>query len=470
MAGKGQQMLLTFCDTEPDERTNTAISPVLENSTLVPHEPKAPAEPAVLSVSELAERIRDAIDTPLLTNICVQGEITGYRPHSSGHMYFSLSEHSDDKATMPCVMWKYAAKTVASPVKDGILVRATGYVDFYPPYGKMQFVIKKLEPAHAGKTGLYLLKEEWKKQLTEEGVIPRPPCDRRDPPAFPCSVGVVTSRTGSVLQDIRNVLSRRYPLPVLLAHTAVQGEGAHIQIAAAIRSLQKKVDVIIVARGGGSFEDLFEFNHPDVVRAIAESEVPVISAVGHETDTTLADYAADIRVPTPSAAAETVVPDRTVLLQQLEEMRRTIRDTVVGRFAAERSTLADLAERVDPSRLSRKLDQMHQQTADFAERITSALLRRISAEHILCETLRETVAKSARTRITTARLEFLALKEIVVGRDPYKPLELGYALVWKDGTVVRSAKNISTGDHLSLRLSDGDAVTVVENVTYDRDT
>ncbi|HJK74199.1 MAG TPA: exodeoxyribonuclease VII large subunit, partial [Methanocorpusculum sp.] len=255
-----------------------------------------------------------------------------------------------------------------------------------------------------------------------------------------------------------------------LAHTAVQGEGAHIQIAAAIRSLQKKVDVIIVARGGGSFEDLFEFNHPDVVRAIAESEVPVISAVGHETDTTLADYAADIRVPTPSAAAETVVPDRTVLLQQLEEMRRTIRDTVVGRFAAERSTLADLAERVDPSRLSRKLDQMHQQTADFAERITSALLRRISAEHILCETLRETVAKSARTRITTARLEFLALKEIVVGRDPYKPLELGYALVWKDGTVVRSAKNISTGDHLSLRLSDGDAVTVVENVTYDRDT
>ncbi|HJK51102.1 MAG TPA: exodeoxyribonuclease VII large subunit, partial [Methanocorpusculum sp.] len=158
MAGKGQQMLLTFCNTEPDERTNTAISPVLENSTLVPHEPKAPAEPAVLSVSELAERIRDAIDTPLLTNICVQGEITGYRPHSSGHMYFSLSEHSDDKATMPCVMWKYAAKTVAFPVKDGILVRATGYVDFYPPYGKMQFVIKKLEPAHAGKTGLYLLK------------------------------------------------------------------------------------------------------------------------------------------------------------------------------------------------------------------------------------------------------------------------------------------------------------------------
>lgn len=470
MAGKGQQMLLAFGDAEPDEMTPNVIAPVLENSTLAVSESQTSNDPAVLSVSDLAERIRDAIDTPLLTNVCVQGEITGYRPHSSGHMYFSLSEHGDDKATMPCVMWKYAAKTVAFPVKDGVLVRATGYVDFYPPYGKMQFVIKKLEPALSGKTGLYLQKEEWKKQLTAEGVIPRAECDRRSPPVFPTCVGVVTSRTGSVLQDIRNVITRRYPLPILLAHTAVQGDGAHIQIAAAIRSLQKKADVIIVARGGGSFEDLFEFNHPDVVRAIAASTVPVISAVGHETDTTLADYAADRRVPTPSAAAETVVPDRSVLLHQLEEMRRTIRDTVSGRFAAERSTLADLAERVEPSRLSRKLDQMHQQTADFAERITSALLRRVSSEREQCRSLGETVAKSARTLIVTARLELLAQKEIILGRDPYKPLELGYALVWKEGAVVRSAKNISAGDCLSLQLSDGEAIAAVENVTYDRDT
>lgn len=470
MSGKGQQMQLMFGDAEPDEGTPNVIAPVLENSTLAAGELQTSNEPAVLSVSDLAERIRDAIDTPLLTNVCVQGEITGYRPHSSGHMYFSLSEHGDDKATMPCVMWKYAAKTVVFPVKDGVLVRATGYVDFYPPYGKMQFVIKMLEPALSGKTGLYLQKEEWKKQLTAEGVIPRAECDRRSPPVFPSCVGVVTSRTGSVLQDIRNVITRRYPLPILLAHTAVQGEGAHVQIAAAIRSLQGKADVIIVARGGGSFEDLFEFNHPDVVRAIAVSVVPVISAVGHETDTTLADFAADRRVPTPSAAAETIVPDRSVLLHQLEEMRRTIRDTVSGRFAVERSTLADLAERVEPSRISRKLDQMHQQSADFAERITSALLRRVSSEREFCRTLGETVTKSARTRIATARLELLAQKEIILGRDPFKPLELGYALVWKEGVVVRSAKNISTGDCLSLRLSDGDAVAVVENVTYDRDT
>lgn len=170
MVGKrssdGQQML---CFELSDEKSPAS------SATLFPPECSIPAsdEPRVLSVAELARRISDVIDSPLLANVLVSGEITGYRPHSSGHMYFSLSEHGNDKATIPCVMWKYAAKTVAFPVKDGILVRAFGYVDFYPPYGKLQFVVKKLEPAVSGKTGLYLQKEAWKKQLTDEGVIPR---------------------------------------------------------------------------------------------------------------------------------------------------------------------------------------------------------------------------------------------------------------------------------------------------------
>jgi exodeoxyribonuclease VII large subunit len=256
----------------------------------------------------------------------------------------------------------------------------------------------------------------------------------------------------------------------LLAHTAVQGEGAHVQIAAAIRSLQGKVDVIIVARGGGSFEDLFEFNHPDVVREIATSTVPIISAVGHETDTTLADYAADQRAPTPSAAAEMIVPNRSVLLHKLEEMRRAIHDVTVGRFAMERSMLVDLLERIDPSKLSRKLDRMHQQTADFAERIITAPLRKISFERKLCKALGEMIIKSTKTRIATARLRLLAQKEIVLGRDPYKPLKLGYALLWREGGIIRSVKNISADDYLTLQLSDGKAITIVKSVTYDRDT
>lgn len=457
-------------DGEPGASPGTLCPPeCIPSSSSRSEDPEDTKEPRVLSVAELAARICEVIDTPLLTNVLVSGEITGYRPHSSGHMYFSLSEQGDDKATIPCVMWKYAAKTVAFPVKDGVLVRATGYVDYYPPYGKLQFVVKKLELAVSGKTGLYLQKEAWKKQLTEEGTIPRPESERRDPPLFPSCIGVVTSRTGSVLQDIRNVIGRRYPRPILLAHTAVQGEGAHRQIAAAIASLQGRVDVIIVARGGGSFEDLFEFNHPDVVRAIARSMVPVVSAVGHETDTTLSDYAADLRAPTPSAAAETVVPDRAVLLRNIEDLRRQIRDRVQIRFAAERRVLADLSQRVDPSRLSRKLDQMHQQTADLGDRLNAAMRRRVAAEYETCKILGERICRAARNVIATARLELQTEKEIISGRDPFKPLELGYALVWKDGAVVRSAKCIEQNDRLSLKLADGEIQTIVESVN-DRNT
>ncbi|MDR3101718.1 MAG: exodeoxyribonuclease VII large subunit [Methanocalculaceae archaeon] len=463
-------MQLRFCDAESDNSAANVIEPVLENFMLGQEEPLESREPAVLSVSELAKRIRKVIDTPLLTGICVQGEITGYRPQSSGHMYFSLSEYGGDKATMPCVMWKSAARIGVFPVKDGVLVRATGYVDFYAPYGKIQFVIKKLEHALSGKAGLCLQKEQWKIQLTKEGVIPRPTRNRRSLPIFPHCVGIVTSRTGSVLQDIRNVIARHYPLPILLAHTAVQGDGAHIQIAAAIALLQGKADVIILARGGGSFEDLFEFNHPDVVRAVAASAVPIISAVGHETDTTLADYAADCRAPTPSAAAETAVPNRSVLLQQLEEMRRQIRDTLSGCFAAERNILADLRGWIDTARLVRKLDQMHQQTVDLTKRLTAAISRRIAAERNAYIVLGGVITKSTKTQIATARLELLAQKEIIFGRSPYKPLERGYALIWKDGAVVRSAKNIRTNDRLCLRLADGEAATVVESITYDRNT
>jgi exodeoxyribonuclease VII large subunit len=472
MTEKGQQMQLTFDDKKPNEGTQNIITSVSKNSTSETNELQTLNKSTAMSVSDLAKRIRNTIDTPTLTNVCVQGEIIGYRLHSQGHMYFSLSEseRDDDKATIPCVMWKYAAKMVTFQVKDGVLVQATGYVDFYPPYGKIQFVIKKLESIFFGRTGLHLQREKWKEQLTTEGVIPRAESNRRSLPMFPSCIGVVTSRTSSVLQDILNIVTRRYPLPILLAHTAVQGKDAHIQIAAGIKSLQGKVDVIIVARGGGSFEDMFEFNHPDVVRAITASTIPIINAVGHETDTTLADYAADFRAPTPSAAAEMSVPDRSTLLYQLEEMRRTIRDATVGRFMAERSMLMNLAERIEPSKFSRMLDQMHQQTADFTERITSAFLRKISFEREQCGTLSKMIMKSARTRIATAQLELLAQKESILNKYPYKPLELGYALVRMRGEIVRSAKNISTGDCLALQFLDGEAITIVESATYDRDS
>lgn len=457
MAGKkriAQQKTLAF---DNDESESSLLAPITENSTLG-------VSDTALSVSELAKRIREVVDCPLLTDIVVRGEITGYRPNASGHLYFSLTEQGDNPASISCVMWKYAVKNLPFSVKDGLLVQATGLVDFYPAGGRLQFIIKKMEPAVSGKAGLYLLKEQWRKELEAKGIIPRPQSEMRDPPLFPRNIGVVTSKTGSVLQDIKNVISRRYPLPILLAGTSVQGDGAEVGIVSAIRSLQDKADVIIIARGGGSFEDLFVFNHPDVVTAIRNSAVPIISAVGHETDTTLSDFAADRRVPTPSAAAETVVPDRSVLLEKLEKDRRSIHDRMSWLLSVEQKNVADLKIRVEPNRLTRKLELMHQQTAELEERIRRACLRRISVEHEACSGLSETIEKGVKNKITTARLVLLAQKEIILGRDPYKPLERGYALVWKEGTLVRSVKNIAKDDHLSLKLADGEITSIVESI------
>ncbi|PAV10011.1 exodeoxyribonuclease VII large subunit [Methanocorpusculum parvum] len=457
MAGKkrtAQQKTLTF---DSEESEPAFLTPVTENSTLGTSD-------TTLSVSELAKRIREVVDCPLLTDIVVRGEITGYRPNASGHLYFSLTEQGDDPASISCVMWKYAVKNLPFSVKDGLLVQATGLVDFYPAGGRLQFIVKKMEPALFGKAGLYLLKEQWRKELEAKGIIPRPQSEIRDPPLFPRNIGVVTSKTGSVLQDIKNVISRRYPLTILLAGTSVQGDGAEKGIVSAILSLQDKADVIIIARGGGSFEDLFIFNHPDVVTAIRNSAVPIISAIGHETDTTLSDFAADRRVPTPSAAAETVVPDRSVLLEKLEKDRRSIHDRMVRLLSDEKNRVAEMKIRVDPSRLTRKLDQMHLQTAELEERIRRAAVRRVAVEHEACRSWEAMIRKGVKNRITTARLAFLAQKEIILSRDPYKPLERGYALVWKDGAVVRSVKKIAKDDRLNLKLADGEITSIVESI------
>ncbi|MDO5846431.1 MAG: exodeoxyribonuclease VII large subunit, partial [Methanocorpusculum sp.] len=377
---------------------------------------------------------------------------------------FSLTERGDSDASISCVMWKYAARNLEFPIRDGLAVNVTGFVDFYPPSGRIQFIAKKIEPSAAGKTGLYLQKELWKKQLEAEGIIPRPESEKRSPPLFPKSVGVVTSATGSVLQDIKNVLSRRYPLPVYLAPAQVQGDGAEIGIAAAIRSLQGKVDVIIVARGGGSFEDLFVFNHPDVVRAIRNSEVPIISAIGHETDTTLADYASDRRVPTPSAAAETVVPDRAVLLTTLEDSRRRMQDRLRQIISVQKSLTAELKMRVDPVRLTRRLDLMHQQTAELEERVANSLIRRISAERTALDRMQERISTGAKTRVGNAVLDLGRWKEIICSRDPQKPLDRGYALVRKGAVIIRSKEQLKEHDRLTLCLADGGVTAVVEKI------
>jgi exodeoxyribonuclease VII large subunit len=398
---------------------------------------------APLLVSELSAIIGGLLDDPRLQDIRVRGEVTNYKHHSRGHRYFSLSEKGGGStaAVIKCVMWRSDADRLAFTPEEGMEVIVSGSVTLYAPHGAYQLQAKKMEKAGLGEK--YLLVEQWKKELAALGLFS---ADRkRELPAFPARIGVVTSETGAVIHDIRNVVERRFPVGIVISPTAVQGEEAHQEIAAAIRRLNDLVDVVIVARGGGSFEDLFPFNHPDVVKAIAACPVPVVSAIGHEVDVTLADLAADVRAPTPSAAAELVVPDRNLLSLRLQELRLQMDSVLLGRVAWAKEEICGLRDRLRPQRFLRRLDERRTATADLADRLERAL----------------------HTRLQRDRLHLAGMKAALVGRSPRAVLARGYCVAEKDGRVVRGTVNIGIKDRLNLRFYDGNSEVTVERVDHD---
>lgn len=412
-------------------------------------EEKKPAQgPAVLRVSEVSAIITKLLDDRRLQDIWVRGEVTNYKLHSRGHHYFSLSEHdSGEPAIIQCVMWKSNSRNLAFEIGNGMEVVIFGHVGTYAPQGKYQFYVQEIQPAGAGEK--HLLVEKWKKELLAEGVFAEE--RKRALPPFPTRVGVVTSETGAVLQDIRNVIGRRYPLEIVLSPTQVQGDLAHREIAAAIRRIDGRVDVLIVARGGGSFEDLFPFNHPDVVRAIAACHTPVVSAIGHETDVTLADLAADLRAPTPSAAAECVVPDQDLLREELREIRGRLGKALTIRLGHAREELAGIRERMHPGRFLRRIAERRQQPADLAERMNRAILGRLEKERLLVRSLGDSLS----------------------ARSPPAILARGYCIAEMNGTIVKSAGQLHPDDRLRLRMRDGSADVQVQDIvpegTHDTD-
>lgn len=407
-----------------------------------PEDPPA-GKAAPLLVSELSAIIAGLLDDQRLQDIRVRGEVTNYTHHGRGHRYFSLSEKGGGgtAAVIRCVMWRSDAGRLAFCPEEGMEVIVSGSVTVYAPHGAYQLQVRKMEKAGLGEK--YLLVEQWKKELAAGGLFA---ADRkRGLPAFPSRIGVVTSETGAVIHDIRNVVERRYPLEIVISPTAVQGEGAHREIAAAIRRLHGRVDVVIVARGGGSFEDLFPFNHPDVVRAVAACPVPVVSAVGHEVDVTLADLAADVRAPTPSAAAELVVPDRKTLSLRLQELRVRMDAVLLGRVSWAKEELSGFRDRLRPQRFLRRLDERKTATADLAERLERGCAARLERDRLLLAGLR-------------AALE---------GRSPRAVLARGYCVAEKDGKAVRGTAGLKKDDRLKLRFYDGSTDAVVEQVDHD---
>jgi exodeoxyribonuclease VII large subunit len=394
-------------------------------------------------VSELSAIIEGLLDNHLLRDILVRGEITNYTHHARGHRYFSLSEKGggNTAAVIKCVMWRSDAENLSFDPAEGMEVVVSGTVRVYAPHGSYQLQVTRIKKAGIGEK--FLLIERWKKELSAEGCFT---LDRkRALPLFPSKIGVVTSQTGAVIHDIRTVVERRYPLEIIISPTAVQGEEAHREIAFAIACLAGLVDVIIVARGGGSFEDLFPFNHPDVVRAIVSCPVPVVSAIGHEVDITLSDLAADLRAATPSAAAELVVPDRKILIARLKDLKNVMSSAIQTRIEREKEELIDLRDRLRPQRFTRKLEERKQNNADLSDRLERAFTTRIERERLL----------------------LAGMRTALEGRSPRAVLSRGYCMAEKDGKIVKSISVLDTGNKINIRFYDGRSEMTVERVEHE---
>jgi len=428
-----------------------------------------------LTVSELTERIQGVLETEFL-DVWVEGEISNLKLATSGHWYFSLK---DEEAQLAAVVWRNDARLVRFRPKDGMKVLARGQLRVYPPRGAYQLSVQVLEPL--GKGSLQQAFEELKQKLEQEGLFD--PARKRPLPMLPRRIGVVTSPTGAVLRDILRVLRSRYAdLEVLVYPALVQGDGAAAEIAQGIRALNRLggIDVILLARGGGNLEDLWAFNEEGVARAIAASGIPTISAVGHETDFTIADFVADLRAATPSAAAERVVQAKEELqarVQALDErrdgalrlrlarVRARVEAAAAHRvFAAERGRLRNLAQRTDElarrseTGLLRLVERGRAHERRLRERLEAFRLdRQLAARRERLERQRDRLAVLFRAETEARRARLGRLAASLDGLSPLSVLGRGYALVWHEAQerLVRDASEVEAGEALRIRLHKG---------------
>lgn len=373
-----------------------------------------------------------------LSNIYVKGEVSNCKYHSSGHIYFTLK---DTGGQMACVMFAGQRGGLAFTLKEGQSVIVLGQVSVYERDGKYQLYAKEIIEEGLGL--LYQKYEQLKAMLDKEGMFLAE--HKKQIPAYPKAIGIVTARTGAAIQDIINIAGRRNPYVQLYLYPAqVQGEGAARTIAAGIKALEKKgVDTIIVGRGGGSIEDLWAFNEEVVARAIYQCSVPIISAVGHETDVTIADFVSDLRAPTPSAAAELAVPDLRALLYELDKIKNTLNRSMGMKVSLYRKELESLNIRLDHLSPKYQIRQKRQQLVDSEQTLLQLMNRKVTARRHMLE-------------IYIEKLE---------GLSPLKKLNKGYSLVVnKDNRIVNSIKKTTAGDILRISVTDGDIIAEVSEL------
>ncbi len=396
----------------------------------------------VLSVSQLNRYIKMNFDADEnLANIFISGEISNFTNHyRTGHLYFTLK---DDSAAVRAVMFNSSAKRLKFMPEDGMKVIARGRVSVYEASGQYQLYVDDMQPDGVG--ALNLAYEQLKEKLQKEGLFSE--LHKKPLPPYPEKVGVITSPTGAAVRDIINVLGRRFPYAeIVFCPVLVQGEGAHLQLTDAVNlfNSERAADVIIIGRGGGSIEDLWEFNDEGLARAVYNSDIPVISAVGHETDFTICDFVADMRAPTPSAAAELAVPDSNELQYALSALKNRM-------FLNVSSGIADRRSRLEYLTSKGALKSPDEMLSNRSQRLDTAFSKMLS---------------SYENRIGGKKVEFISAATALSKLDPMSVLMRGFAFVSdKNGKNVYSSQALAKGDKINVRFHDGSAVCEVKEIT-----
>ncbi len=396
----------------------------------------------VLSVSQLNRYIKMNFDADEnLANIFISGEISNFTNHyRTGHLYFTLK---DDSAAVRAVMFNSSAKRLKFMPEDGMKVIARGRVSVYEASGQYQLYVDDMQPDGVG--ALNLAYEQLKEKLQKEGLFSE--LHKKPLPPYPEKVGVITSPTGAAVRDIINVLGRRFPYAeIVFCPVLVQGDGAHLQLTDAVNlfNSERAADVIIIGRGGGSIEDLWEFNDEELARAVYNSEIPVISAVGHETDFTICDFVADMRAPTPSAAAELAVPDANELQYALSALKNRM-------FLNVSSGIADRRSRLEYLTSKGALKSPDEMLSNRSQRLDTAFSKMLS---------------SYENRIGGKKVEFISAATALSKLDPMSVLMRGFAFVSDEsGKNVYSSQALAKGDKINVRFHDGSAVCEVKEIT-----
>lgn len=435
----------------------------------------------ILTVTQLTSLIRGVLEENF-EHVWVEGEVSNLAMPSSGHLYFTLK---DAGAQIRCVMFRASARALKFRPRDGLGLIVRGRLSVFEPRGEYQLILEYLEPRGIG--ALQLAFDQLKERLAKEGLFDEG--HKKSIPKLPQRIGVVTSATGAAIHDILNVLDRRFAnVEILIRPVKVQGEGAAEEVAAAIKDFNqfRDIDVMIIGRGGGSLEDLWAFNEEVVARAMHASKIPIISAVGHEVDLTIADFVADLRAPTPSAAAELVVKSKEELAAGLEAFSHRLSQAIKHRLAETRGEFGALARAIkDPSM---RLGQLSQRLDDIQDRLCRAMDGRIvrcsdrlssarsnlrltnPAVHV--ERGRELIVSlAAREESAMQRLLDRNRKAVAVSTgklqslSPLLTLSRGYAIVTRlpDGTLVRDGRSLAPGDRLDITFQQGGALCTVES-------